>query len=41
MLFPAAGGFGYVSNRAADTVDNSSAELVEGVVPDVTTMVDK
>ncbi|MBX4170956.1 MULTISPECIES: penicillin-binding protein [Rhodococcus] len=41
MLFPAAGGFGYVSNRAADTVDNSSAELVEGVVPAVTTMVDK
>ncbi|MGV9746309.1 transglycosylase domain-containing protein [Rhodococcus zopfii] len=40
MLFPAAGGFGYVSNRAADTVDNSSAELVEGVVPAVTTMVD-
>ncbi|UYP19322.1 transglycosylase domain-containing protein [Rhodococcus sp. Z13] len=41
MLFPAAGGFGYVSNRAADTVDNSSAELVEGVVPAVTTMVDR
>lgn len=40
MLFPAAGGFGYVSNRAADTVDNSSAELVEGIVPAVTTMVD-
>lgn len=29
-----------MSNRAADTVDNSSAELVEGVVPAVTTMVD-
>lgn len=40
VMFPAAGGFGYVSNRAADTVDNSSAELVEGVVPAVTTMTD-
>lgn len=39
-MFPLAGGFGYASNRAADTVDNSSAELVEGVVPAVSTMVD-
>jgi membrane peptidoglycan carboxypeptidase len=40
LLFPLAGGFGYVSNRAADTVDNVSAELVEGTVPAVSTMVD-
>nr|WP_280489534.1 hypothetical protein [Nocardia carnea] len=33
MLFPVAGGFGFVSNRAADAVDNVSAELVEGTVP--------
>ena len=30
LLFPVAGGFGYLSNRAADAVDNVSAELVEG-----------
>nr|WP_206038049.1 penicillin-binding protein [Rhodococcus sp. HNM0569] len=40
ILFPVAGGFGYASNRAADTVDNVSAELVEGTVPAVSTMVD-
>lgn len=40
MLFPVAGGFGFVSNRAADAVDNVSAELVEGTVPAVSTMVD-
>ena len=40
LLFPLAGGFGYMSNRAADTVDNVSAELVEGTVPAVSTMVD-
>ncbi|WP_319944113.1 penicillin-binding protein [Nocardia aurantia] len=40
LLFPLAGGFGYVSNRAAATVDNVSAELVEGTVPAVSTMVD-
>ncbi|UNN04348.1 penicillin-binding protein [Rhodococcus opacus] len=39
-MFPLAGGFGYASNRAADTVDNVSAELVEGTVPAVSTMVD-
>ena len=39
-MFPLAGGFGYASNRAADTVDNVSAELVEGSVPAVSTMVD-
>ncbi|ATL65268.1 penicillin-binding protein [Nocardia terpenica] len=40
LLFPIAGGFGYVSNRAADAVDNVSAELVEGTAPAVSTMVD-
>lgn len=40
LLFPLAGGFGYMSNRAADAVDNVSAELVEGAVPAVSTMVD-
>ncbi|CAM3074853.1 penicillin-binding protein [Skermania piniformis] len=40
LLFPVAGGFGYLSNRAADAVDNVSAELVEGTVPAVSTMVD-
>lgn len=41
LLFPVAGGFGFVSNRAADAVDNVSAELIEGSVPAVSTMVDK
>ncbi|MEV0029459.1 penicillin-binding protein [Nocardia sp. NPDC050793] len=41
LLFPLAGGFGFVSNRAADAVDNVSSELVEGTVPAVSTMVDK
>ncbi|AWK76782.1 penicillin-binding protein (plasmid) [Rhodococcus oxybenzonivorans] len=40
VMFPLAGGFGYLSNRATDTVDNTAAELVEGVVPAVTTMTD-
>ncbi|MEV6772602.1 penicillin-binding protein [Nocardia sp. NPDC051030] len=40
LLFPLAGGFGFISNRAADAVDNVSAELVEGAVPAVSTMVD-
>ncbi|WP_070379858.1 penicillin-binding protein [Rhodococcus sp. WMMA185] len=40
VMFPLAGGFGYASNRAADTVDNVSAELVDGTVPAVSTMVD-
>lgn len=40
VMFPLAGGFGYASNRAADTVDNVSAELVEGTVPAVSTMLD-
>jgi membrane peptidoglycan carboxypeptidase len=40
LMFPLAGGFGFVSNRAADAVDNVSAELVEGTAPAVSTMVD-
>ena len=40
LLFPIAGGFGFLSNRAADTVDNVAAELVDGTVPAVTTMYD-
>ncbi len=35
-----AGGIGLVSSRAADTVQNVSSELLEGTVPEVTTMTD-
>ncbi|MBO0853734.1 MAG: penicillin-binding protein [Nocardia sp.] len=40
LLFPIAGGFGYISNRAADAVDNISSELIAGNAPSVSTMVD-
>ncbi|WP_158675748.1 penicillin-binding protein [Nocardia stercoris] len=40
LMFPLAGGFGYLSNRAADAVDNVSAELLDGTAPAVSTMVD-
>src|SRR3954464_8097507 len=40
MMFPLAGGLGLVSNRASDIVANGSAQLLEGDVPQVTTMVD-
>lgn len=40
MMFPVAGGFGLASNKAAQTVENTSAQLIEGEVPAVTTMVD-
>ncbi|HEX2213172.1 MAG TPA: transglycosylase/D,D-transpeptidase PonA2 [Mycobacterium sp.] len=40
LIFPFAGGFGLLSNRASDVVANGSAQLVEGNVPQVTTMVD-
>ncbi|RZK81684.1 MAG: penicillin-binding protein, partial [Rhodococcus sp. (in: high G+C Gram-positive bacteria)] len=40
VMFPVAAGLGYASNRAADSVGNSSAELADGVVPAVTTMTD-
>ena len=40
LMFPVVGGIGLVSNRASDVVANGSAQLVEGEVPAVTTMVD-
>ncbi|HME50440.1 transglycosylase/D,D-transpeptidase PonA2 [Mycobacterium sp.] len=40
LMFPFVGGFGLISNRASDVVANGSAQLVEGDVPQVTTMVD-
>ena len=40
LMFPLAGGLGLVSNRASDIVANGSAQLLEGDVPQVTTMVD-
>src|ERR1700731_1027446 len=40
LLFPVVGGLGLVSNRASDVVANGSAQLVEGHVPQVSTMVD-
>src|SRR5271166_2128091 len=41
LMFPLAGGVGLVSNRASEVVGNASAQLLEGEVPAVTTMVDK
>ncbi|MBV8966275.1 MAG: transglycosylase/D,D-transpeptidase PonA2 [Mycobacteriaceae bacterium] len=40
IMFPFAGGLGLMSNRASDVVANGSAQLVEGEVPQVSTMVD-
>lgn len=40
LLFPVAGGVGLMSNRASDIVANGSAQVLEGDVPAVTTMVD-
>jgi len=40
MLFPVAGGLGALSNRASDTVNSVSSELVDEQVPLVTTMTD-
>src|SRR3954465_14976502 len=40
LMFPLVGGLGLVSNRASDVVANGSAQLVEGEVPAVSTMVD-
>ncbi|MCT7661733.1 transglycosylase/D,D-transpeptidase PonA2 [Mycobacterium deserti] len=40
LMFPIAGGFGLISNRASDVVANGSAQLVEGEIPQVSTMVD-
>ncbi|MCG5432820.1 transglycosylase/D,D-transpeptidase PonA2 [Mycobacterium sp. MYCO198283] len=40
LMFPFVGGVGLMSNRASDVVANGSAQLVEGEVPAVSTMVD-
>ena len=40
LMFPIVGGIGLMSNRASDVVANGSAQLVEGEVPAVSTMVD-
>jgi membrane peptidoglycan carboxypeptidase len=40
LMFPLAGGIGLMSNRAADVVANGSAQLIQGDVPQVSTMVD-
>src|SRR5581483_8488984 len=40
IMFPFAGGIGLLSNRASDVVANGSAQLVEGEVPQVSTMED-
>lgn len=40
LMFPVVGGVGLISNRASDVVANGSAQLVEGDVPQVSTMVD-
>ncbi|BBZ20848.1 penicillin-binding protein [Mycolicibacterium gadium] len=40
LLFPLVGSMGLVSNRAADVVTSGSAQLLQGDVPLVTTMVD-
>ena len=40
MMFPFAGGIGLMSNGASDVVANGSAQLLEGDVPQVSTMVD-
>ncbi|HEX5144565.1 MAG TPA: transglycosylase/D,D-transpeptidase PonA2 [Mycobacterium sp.] len=40
LLFPMVGGIGLMSNRASNVVANGSAQLVEGDVPAVSTMVD-
>ncbi len=40
LMFPVVGGVGLMSNRASDVVANGSAQLVEGEVPQVSTMVD-
>jgi membrane peptidoglycan carboxypeptidase len=40
LLFPVVGGLGLMSNRASDIVANGSAQVLEGDIPAVTTMVD-
>src|SRR5258705_3866458 len=40
LMFPFAGGIGFLSTRASDVVANGSAQLLSGEVPQVATMVD-
>ena len=40
LMFPVVGGIGLMSNRASDVVANGSSALVEGEIPQVSTMVD-
>jgi membrane peptidoglycan carboxypeptidase len=40
LMFPFAGGVGLMANRASEIVANGSAQLLEGDVPQVSTMVD-
>lgn len=40
LLYPAASGVGVMSNRAASAVENVSSELLNGQLPEVTTMTD-
>jgi len=40
LLFPVVGGLGLMSNRASEIVANGSAQVLEGDIPAVTTMVD-
>src|ERR1700738_3077618 len=40
LMLPFARGWGLMSNRASDVVANGSAQLVQGDVPQVSTMVD-
>ena len=40
LLYPVASGVGVVSNRAAAAVENVSSELLNGTLPEVTTMTD-
>src|SRR6185312_7568488 len=40
LIFPFAGGIGLMSNRASDIVANGSTQLLDGDIPQVTTLVD-
>ncbi|MGV9712705.1 penicillin-binding protein [Gordonia sp. NPDC003424] len=40
LLYPVASGVGVMSNRAASAVENVSSELLNGTLPEVTTMTD-
>src|ERR1700739_297206 len=41
LMFPLVGGVGLMSNRASEVVANGSAQLLQGEVPAVSTMLDK